>query len=266
MAETAYAIPVYRSWPERPYDVIGSVRFEDPSKYWDDGVIRKAAKVGKKNGGDAIIFRPGGVARFSWLDQFTARPAGYGEELTALVIKWTADSVLKSKKADEERFWANFRQKFPALADNDQVLEMATSHLTELGVKPYSAEMADRLSKILAEIQNHHKDSLAGKWLVRGAVQTSSITASSGAEVFFGIATVATSGNKITMISTAGKAEFNFSGTEETGQLVGTLGFGGKASAISVKCEGVALNEKISLTFQKLTDSGTVQGSVTLQR
>src|SRR5581483_4207827 len=34
MAETSYSIPVYRGWPERPYEVLGSVRFVDPGKYW----------------------------------------------------------------------------------------------------------------------------------------------------------------------------------------------------------------------------------------
>ncbi|MSU62295.1 MAG: hypothetical protein EXS31_07850 [Pedosphaera sp.] len=266
MAETAYAIPVYRGFPERPYEVIGSVRFENPRKYWDDGVIRMAAHEGKRNGGDAIIFRSGSAVPSSWLDQFTGRPTGYGEEQTALVIKWTPESVINSRKADEERFWANFRQRFPALSDNDQVFQLATSHLIEMGVKPYSPEMEERLSQVLGEIRKQPRETLAGKWLVKGAVQTSSITSSSGAENFFGLATVVTSGTKITMISTAGKAEFNFSGSVEAGQLSGLLGFGGKASSLSAKCDGVALNEKISLTFQKLTDNGTVQGSVTLQR
>src|ERR1044071_4768199 len=59
MAETSYRIPVYRGWPERPYKVLGSIRFEDPNKYWDDGIISKAARVGKRKGGNAINIRQG---------------------------------------------------------------------------------------------------------------------------------------------------------------------------------------------------------------
>jgi hypothetical protein len=64
----------------------------------------------------------------------------------------------------------------------------------------------------------------------------------------------------------AGSAEVDFSGSMDTGQISGTLGIGGKASSLSVKCEGVAINEKISFSFRKLTEGGTVQGTVTFQR
>jgi len=32
LAETSFSLPVYRSWPDKPYEVVGSVRFEDPRK------------------------------------------------------------------------------------------------------------------------------------------------------------------------------------------------------------------------------------------
>lgn len=265
MAETAYAIPVYRGTPERPYQVIGSVRFEDPRRYWDDGIIRKAANVGKKKGGDAIVLRFGSAAPGSWLDQWTSRPTGYGEEPTALVIKWTPQSVIQTRKEEEARFWTGFRGRFPDLSGNDQLVQIALGYLGETGVTPGSQGMEDRLSALLTELQKQPKNDLAGKWLFKGSVQSKTLT-SSDSDTFYGIATVAISGNKISMISTEGKIEANFSGTLETGQLSGLLGLGGKNSSLSVKADGVALGEKISLTFQKLTDSGTVQGNLTFQR
>lgn len=265
MAETAYAIPVYRDWPDRPYDVIGSVRFEDPRKYWDDGIFRMAAATGKKNGGDAIIVRFGSIVPGSWLDAWTSRPTGYGQEITALVIKWTPENVLQARRAEEQNFWASFRQKYPALVSNEQLVRMGIDYLGETGVRPNSPEMESKLSGLLSEIHAQPKTNLGGKWLFRGAIQNRGIT-SSESETFFGTATLVLITNRVTLISTAGKVELNFSGTLDAGQISGTLGFGGKASSLSVKCEGVALNEKISFAFQKLMDSGTVQGNLTFQR
>jgi hypothetical protein len=265
MAETAYAIPVYRDWPERPYEVIGSVRFEDPRRYWDDGVIRDAAATGKKQGGDALIFRPGSATRGSWLDQWISRPAGYGHEITALVLKWTPESVLQARRAEEQRFWSAFRQKYVDLTADEQLVKLAIAYVTETGAKTESAEMESKLSSLLSEIKNQRKTDIAGKWLFKGAVQNRSLT-SSESETFFGVATAAMTGNRLTIISTGGKVEVNFSGTVDAGQASGTLGFGGSSSSVSVKCDGVALNEKISLTFQKLTEGGSVQGNLTFQR
>ena len=265
MAETAYAIPVYRDWPDRPYDVIGSVRFEDPRKYWDDGIIRMAAKTGKENRGAALIIRFGSVVPGSWLDAWTSRPTGYGQEITALVIKWTPENVLKARRIEEEDFWTRFREKHPAIARNEQLVQLAVGYLDEAGVRPNSPEMENRLSTLLSDICGQDKMNLAGKWLFKGAVQNRSIT-SSESEAFFGVATGTTGGGRFTLLSTAGRVEITFSGTVDEGQITGTLGFGGKASSLSVKCEGVALNDKISFAFQKPTEGGTVQGNLTFQR
>jgi len=265
MAETAYAIPVYRGPPERPYEVIGSVRFVDPRKYWDDGIIRMAASTGKKHGGNAIYI-PSFGAPGSWLDSFISRPAGYDQETKAYVIKFIPETVVQSRKAEQDRFWTAFRVKNPKLADDDQLLQLGTSHLTDQGVLQNSTQMEEQLSVLLSDIKNQPKNDLSGKWLFKGSVQTRSLTAADSPEPFFGVASIAMTGSKITILSTAGKVEVSFSGSVETGQIVGTLGLGARASSLSLKCEGVALNDKISFAFQKLVESGTVQGNLTFLR
>jgi hypothetical protein len=265
LAEADYAIPVYRSFPERPYDVIGSVRFEDPRRYWDDGIIRMAAETGKKNGGDAIIFRTGSAAPMSWLDTFISRPTGYGQEQTALVIKWTPDNVVQERHAEAQLFWANFKQHFPDLSLSDRLVQLAQECLIEQGVRQNSPEMETRLSELLKDIQGQPKSTLAGKWLFKGAVQNRNLTTAE-TQTFHGVASIGLTGNKLTLISNAGATELNFSGILDAGQITGTLGFGGNSASVSTKCDGVALDNKISMTFQKLIDSGTVQGTLTFQR
>lgn len=265
LAETSYSIPVYRNAPERPYEVIGSVRFVDPRKYWDDGIIRMASSTGKKRGGDAIYIPAFGTPG-SWLDSYISRPVGYDQETRAFVIKWIPEHVIQSRRIEEERFWNDFKEKNPRLSGKDQLVQLATRHLRDLGVTAYGAEMEGKLVRILTEIQGQEAKDISGKWLFKGTVQIKSLTAADAPEPFFGLATLALNGNRITILSTEGKVEVNFSGTVETGQAVGTLGLGGQASSLSVKCEGVAQNDKISFAFQKLVESGTVQGNLTLMR
>jgi hypothetical protein len=54
----------------------------------------------------------------------------------------------------------------------------------------------------------------------------------------------------------------NFTGTYSKGRLTGQVGIGG----FSTKCDGAAVNNKISLSFQSVTTDGTVRGNVSLQR
>lgn len=63
MAENSYSIPVYRGWPERPYAVLGSLRFEDAHKAWDEGIFRMAASEAKSKGGDAVRIRDNPLGR-----------------------------------------------------------------------------------------------------------------------------------------------------------------------------------------------------------
>ena len=265
MADSSYAIPVYPDWPEKPYEVIGSVRFVDPRRYWDDGIIRMAATNGKQNNGDALVLRFGGVTPASWLDSWVSRPTGYGQEITALVIRWTPDQTVRARLAEREKFWTQLRQQHPRLFANEQLVQLAEAYLLDSGTKPNTPEMESKLVQLLSSLSAPSRTGLTGQWLFKGVVQNKSMTMSQS-ESFFGVATAAMTGERLTIISTQGNVELNFSGTVDSGQIRGMLGFGGANSSLSVACEGVALESKISLAFQKLTEGGTVQGNLVLQR
>jgi hypothetical protein len=59
MAEQGHALPIYRSWPSEPYQVIGAVRLENPNQTWDEGDLGQAARKAKQHRADAIIVRRG---------------------------------------------------------------------------------------------------------------------------------------------------------------------------------------------------------------
>src|SRR5919108_2094683 len=69
MTEIGFAVPVYRTWPDRNYEVVGSLKYTNRNKSWENDEIREVAKEAMKRGGNAIILRfgaeagAGGVAR-----------------------------------------------------------------------------------------------------------------------------------------------------------------------------------------------------------
>ena len=112
MAETRFAVPVYRGWPERPYQLLGSLSHEDPNARWNDGVFAAAAAQAKSLHGDAVIIREG--AEFGVSQIAGAAPDAdilYSHQTTALVIRWLTPKEISDRNLllDEllKRFFAN---------------------------------------------------------------------------------------------------------------------------------------------------------------
>lgn len=55
LTDGVYDVPVYRGWPEKPYDVLGFIQFDNPNIDWNRGDAMAAAAEAKKAGGDAMI-------------------------------------------------------------------------------------------------------------------------------------------------------------------------------------------------------------------
>lgn len=51
LTEGSYAVPVYRGWLEKPYDVLGVVRFANSNADWNRGDIKQTAEEARKAGG-----------------------------------------------------------------------------------------------------------------------------------------------------------------------------------------------------------------------
>ena len=265
MAETSYKIPVYRGWPERPYKVLGSIRFEDSNKYWDDGVISMAAVMGKAKGGSAIIIRRGselGVGKITDIKNDPLVVYSYNQ-MTALVVRWLTPQEIREADDANKEFLRKFAVQHPDLTVNKNVSVLAIQYLLQTGVSPDSDEMLERFSQIMRRISTAPSDdNISGEWLFKGTVSRSSIVSSDEGEGMLGMATVKMEGENVAIVSSEGTTEINFNGTYVQGRLSGQLGIAG----FNTKCEGAALSDKISFSFQSLTSDGIVRGTVVLQR
>src|SRR5688572_28311982 len=54
LADTSYDLPVYKSWPSKPYVLLGEIYHLNERQEWREGEIRDAVKGAKKVGGEAI--------------------------------------------------------------------------------------------------------------------------------------------------------------------------------------------------------------------
>jgi len=262
MAETTFSVPVYRGWPEKPYEVIGSVRFDEPRKYWDDGIISMVASAGKRHKGDAIIIRQGaefGVAKLTGM--VNPALAVSQNQTTALVIRWLSSNELQTLQEQKQQFLALCRREYPNV--NEDVEEMLLQYLLrESTVEPYAQEMSRQFGDALERINKKAGDVLSGTWAFKGILNTSSLASSVDEEILLGLATVKVEGENIAILSNSGRVEINFTGSLLKGRVQGQLGIG----SFSSKCDGAALDNKISLSFQAFTPDGTVRGNLVFQR
>jgi len=110
MADSAYAVPVYRGWPEKPYTVIGSIQFADPNALGTMGyrTCGKAGREQERGRSDHALWRRswGGRNRRCSSDEnvFSMR------QVAALVIKWTPEVKSHPKRQPSSVWHPSSRQ------------------------------------------------------------------------------------------------------------------------------------------------------------
>lgn len=265
MAETSYAVPVYRGWPEKPYQVLGSLSFPDPNAEWNEDFFRAAAKHAKNRKGDAIIIRKGaefGVSQIAGARSNPLSVVGSTYQTTALVIRWLTPQEVRDRDLLLDELLKRFATNDPRVSANRTVAELVVIFLVSTGCEPRSPQLAERFMDTMGHLTSRASESLSGEWIFRTSMSFSTVLAEGSERSHLGLALVSTDGENVTIVSTAGAAEINFTGTLLKGRLSGQIGVGG----VSAKCDGAATPEKISISFQSLTPDGTVRGNVVLQR
>ena len=260
------AIPVYRGWPDKPYIVIGSIRFQDPNVQWNDGDTDRAAHLGKNKGGDAIIMRVGSEFGVGLTTGAANDPSVFGNgQISALVIKWKPESQIAAEQAGIDKCWKRFKNEHPELTVNRETVALVAEYVSWLGMGIETDSGEQKAQQVLSEIVNQSKDNKSSKWLLKGTVRSSALT-SSWTDAIYGIALISQTDEKITIVSSSNGNDINFSGTIKDGQVSGQLGVSAGGTIASAKAEGVMMNDNISLTSQGQTSGGIFQGSFTFSR
>jgi hypothetical protein len=86
--DKVYALPVFRGWPEKPYDVLGYVEFSNANIDWNEGDVKQAARKAKTMGGDALIILAKRDASIPTLEKVRTELGISGGQTVAAVLKW----------------------------------------------------------------------------------------------------------------------------------------------------------------------------------
>lgn len=261
MAETSHELPVYRTWPNKPYEVLGSLRHEDPRKEWRTGEIKDVARQAKKKGGTAIIIRYGSEDGVAAATGFSGDAAFVRAQPTALVIRFLSEAEIAERDRRRNALFKDVIRRNPAVGFSEDTGIIAIKYLLQSGIKETAPDFESRFTELMTRVRPTTVGDVSGEWLFKASLKTSSLTASDERS-YFGVAAVKHDRTNFVVVSRQGKVEFNFSGSVQGGKVDGQLGI----ANLSSKADGVLLDQKISITFQSLTGSGTAQGTVVLQR
>lgn len=265
MAETSYRLPVYRGWPERPYVVLGSLRFEDPNKWWDEGVIKDAVAAAKQQHGEAIVLRNGGEAGVIGLaGALDQQLISSRNDTTALVIRWKTQQELKDEASAREQFLRSVIEKVPQAQQKEGLILILRESFVHQGLNSDSVENERAVISELKRIFDSRKE-VAGRYAARVTIRKSSFS-TEGVETVFGIVTVNENKGAVAIVSEANRWQLNFSGTLRDGKLSGQLGIESPVGTATAQADGVFVGEKISLTSSSRTADGVFQASVVLIR
>lgn len=87
-SDKVFDVPVYRGWPERPYEVLGRVEFKNPNIDWNQGDMKQAARMAKQAGGDALLLIPKGDTTSPTLTAVRGDLGIDASRMVGLVAKW----------------------------------------------------------------------------------------------------------------------------------------------------------------------------------
>jgi hypothetical protein len=87
-ADKVFDVPVYRGWPERAYDVVGFIQFDNPNVDWNQGDTQFAARKAKESGGDALILMPKGADPSPTAAAARKQLGIDGSRTVGVVVKW----------------------------------------------------------------------------------------------------------------------------------------------------------------------------------
>jgi hypothetical protein len=83
-----FALPTYRGWPEKPYDVAGVIRFNKSNIDWNRGDINQATRLAKQGGADAVILLPKGIDPSPTTVATRQKLGITADQTAALAVKW----------------------------------------------------------------------------------------------------------------------------------------------------------------------------------
>lgn len=261
MSDVSADLPVYRSWPDRPYKVLGSIEFAAENNSSGAAQIAETVRAAKVKGGNAIILRRPGEFELGNDPKISVMPAVFSpDKITGLIIKWKSASEIANEHRRRDAFRKHFRNNHPNLAMSDELLEMGMDYGAFLGLDPGSPNQSAKLEEQLADIATHPEHSTSTHWLFRGTLHVTTPT-TSFTDTVYGIASLTKNAESVALASKSGHMELSFTGLMNEGRLSGQLALTAGLASSDSRAEGVMIPGKISLDSRGQSNAEVVRGS-----
>jgi hypothetical protein len=261
VSDTLAALPVYRSWPDKPYRVIGAIEFAGDKSSTGAAHIAEAADVARNKGGDAMILRYPGEFELGNNPSIPTHSSNFSpDKATMLIVKWKSQSEIIDEQRRRDAFQKRFRDKHPSLEVSDDLLGMALDYGAFLGLDPDLPAQSAQLEADLVEIVAVSAHSTSSYWLYRGTLHVTTPT-TSFTDTVYGIATLTKNGEALNLASKSANAELSFTGVMDQGHLNGELVLSGGLASSTSRAEGVVMPGRISLDSRGQSSEEVVRGS-----
>ncbi len=266
MSDSTHAVPLYRSWPDRPYRVIDRFQFTQNIGDWKDADTTRAAQIAKAKGGDAMILRFAGEFEPGAKASSAADPRAFSSDgVNILVIQWKSQSELALEKKALEQFRARYLARHPGVELSNELLEMGAEYCAYLGLNPVTPAASAQLEADLEELLGASTNVAASKWLFRATLHVNTL-ATSYTETIYGIATLTHTGENVAITSHSTKPGIQFSGFDHVGRVNGQMDVAAASAICPSTAQGVLLPRKLSLDSQGQIANEVVRGSFTFLR
>jgi hypothetical protein len=263
MPDTTYVVPVYRSWPDRPYRVSGSIELGKSKNDWRDADTAHAALISKGKGADAMIIESADELGWGSIPG-TVRKAQVAPamEMMALAIKWKSQSEVNGERKAWEALRTRFNTAHPGHELNDDLLEMSIECGATQGLNLDAPAGLKKLENILNAVTETSTNAASSLWLFRGTFHVTALT-NSFTKTIYGLATVARTGGDVHLISNLKGADIRFDGSVTDGRLSGVMDISAGAVACKAKAEGSLVPNRISMDSRGETENQMVRGTFT---
>ncbi len=264
-ADTNFALPVYRDWPERPYRVIGTIQHPGNSPQ-SMGDAAAAAKLAKTKNADAIIvpvvnpLEPRVAAK----PDSTASLASHATP-TVLAIQWKTPVEIDADRRAAAKFWSDFQARHPGFAGSDEFKRISLEYAACRGLDLSSRKDSTTFENDLNEVWSVPADAASTKWLFHGTFHADGVAASVD-QTICGIAVMSRTGDVLDIVSKSDGAGFNFNGVDQDHRISGPIDFSVGPATCQAKAQGALLPHRISLDSRGQDERGTMRSSLTFVR
>jgi hypothetical protein len=244
--QAGFALPVYRHWPERPFQIVSLIHPSGQHGSWNAADISTAVEMAKMQSADALLLcgaRDLQAVKSADADPQVIPPGETG----AFAIRWIPPREASDAAHRLDGFRAYLRRSYPPLhleAKSD-LWKIGLEAMAWLGVDVDAERGAGRFEETLAGLVAP-PGAPSTRWLCKG-VARSTAADSPPPRFVYGVAVLTCEGDHASLVCKANGLLVQFDGVADNGKLSGQLKWSDRGFSLEQRVQGSLDEEAIRL-------------------